>query len=53
VAGQWHLRLGSYSKLRLSPEWVVSALISRGFTVRRETGLSGMVRVIARLESSA
>src|ERR1700722_13336395 len=53
MAGQWHLRLSSYPKLRLSPEWVVSALISRGFTVRRETGLSGMVRVIARLESSA
>jgi len=48
VAGQWHLRLSSYPKLRLSPEWVVSALISRGFTVRCEPGLSGMVRVVAR-----
>ena len=48
VSGQWHLRLSSYPKLRLSPEWVVSGLISRGFTVRREAGLGGMVRVIAR-----
>lgn len=48
VAGQWHLRLSSYPKLRLSPEWVVSALISRGFTVRSEPGLDGMVRVVAR-----
>jgi SAM-dependent methyltransferase len=45
--GPWRLRLSSYPKLRLSPEWVVTALTSRGFTVRREPGLSGMVRVIA------
>jgi SAM-dependent methyltransferase len=45
--GQWRLRLSSYPKLRLSPEWVVTALTSLGFTVRREPGLSGMVRVIA------
>ena len=46
--GQWRLRLSSYPKLRLSPEWVVTALTSLGFTVHREPGLSGMVRVIAR-----
>jgi SAM-dependent methyltransferase len=46
--GQWQLRISSYPKLRLSPEWVVTALTSLGFTVRREPGLSGMVRVIAR-----
>ena len=45
--GQWRLRLSSYPKLRLSPEWVVTVLTSLGFTVRREPGLSGMVRVIA------
>lgn len=45
--GQWRLRLSSYPKLRLSPEWVLSVLRSLGFTVRREPGLSGMVRVIA------
>jgi SAM-dependent methyltransferase len=47
--GQWRLRLSSYPKLRLSPGWVVSTLTSVGFTVRREPGLSGMVRVIAQL----
>jgi SAM-dependent methyltransferase len=45
--GQWRLRLSSYPKLRLSPEWVVTALASLGFNVRREPGLGGMVRVIA------
>jgi SAM-dependent methyltransferase len=46
--GQWRLRLSSYPKLRLSPEWVVAALTSLGFAVRREPGVSGMVRVIAK-----
>jgi SAM-dependent methyltransferase len=46
--GQWRLRVSSYPKLRLSPEWVVAALTSLGFTVRREPGVSGMVRVIAK-----
>jgi hypothetical protein len=45
---QWQLRISSYPKLRLSPEWVVTALATRGLTVRREPGQSGMVRVIAR-----
>jgi SAM-dependent methyltransferase len=49
VANNWQLRLSSYPKLRLAPEWVVKALTSRGFSVRREAGLSGMVRVVARL----
>jgi 2-polyprenyl-3-methyl-5-hydroxy-6-metoxy-1,4-benzoquinol methylase len=49
VASIWQLRLGSYSKLRLAPEAVVKALHSHGFSVRREAGISGMVRVVARL----
>ena len=49
VANNWQLRLSSYPKLRLAPEWVVKALTSRGFSVRREAGLNGMVRVVARL----
>jgi 2-polyprenyl-3-methyl-5-hydroxy-6-metoxy-1,4-benzoquinol methylase len=48
VAGHLQLKVSSYPKLRLSPEWVVTALSSRGFTVRREAGLGGMARVIAR-----
>lgn len=49
--GPWRLRLSSYPKLRLSPEWVVTTLTSLGFTVRREPGLGGMVRVIAQLKT--
>jgi SAM-dependent methyltransferase len=49
VAAKWQLRLSSYSKLRLAPEWIVKALTSHGFSARREAGLGGMVRVVARL----
>jgi 2-polyprenyl-3-methyl-5-hydroxy-6-metoxy-1,4-benzoquinol methylase len=48
VAENWQLRLSSYPKLRLAPEAVVTALSSHGFSVRREAGLGGMVRVVAR-----
>ena len=47
VATNWQLRVSSYAKLRLAPEWVVKALTSHGFSVRREVGLGGMVRVVA------
>jgi SAM-dependent methyltransferase len=43
----WQLRVSAYRKLRLSPEWVSTALQARGFTVRIEPGLAGMVRVVA------
>lgn len=46
---QWRLRVGSYPKLRLAPEWVAEALSVRGFSVQREIMPSGMVRVVARL----
>jgi 2-polyprenyl-3-methyl-5-hydroxy-6-metoxy-1,4-benzoquinol methylase len=49
VAAKWQLRLSSYSKLRLAPERVVKALTSHGFSVHREAGLSGMIRIVARL----
>jgi hypothetical protein len=49
VAGNWQMRLSSYPKLRLSPEWVINILAARGFSVRKEAGHGGMVRVIARL----
>ena len=45
---EWRLRVSAYRKLRLSPEWVATALQARGFTVRVEPGLAGMVRVVAR-----
>lgn len=43
----WQQRVSSYRKLRLSPEWVTTALQTKGFTVRIEPGLAGMVRVFA------
>jgi SAM-dependent methyltransferase len=51
VADNWQMRLSSYAKLRLSPESVMKALASHGFSVRREVGLGGMVRVVARPRS--
>jgi hypothetical protein len=47
-ASGWKLRVSSYPKLRLAPAWVDNALQSAGFVVRREPGLSGMVRLVAR-----
>ncbi len=47
ASGTWHMRVSSYPKLRLSPDWVVETLKSRGFGVRRETGLGGMIRIVA------
>jgi len=47
AAGGWQLRVSSYPKLRLAAQSVVESLASRGFTVRRETGLGGMTRVVA------
>ncbi|MES1242618.1 MAG: class I SAM-dependent methyltransferase [Acidobacteriota bacterium] len=44
---QWTLRVSSYRKLRLSPEWMADRLRAAGFGVRVEPGLSGMVRVLA------
>jgi predicted RNA methylase len=49
ASGTWHMRVSSYPKLRLSPEWVVETLRTRGFSVRREIGLGGMIRFVARL----
>jgi Methyltransferase domain len=45
---QWKLRVSSYRKLRLVPEWVSQALENHGFRVVRQAGLSGMVRLVAR-----
>ena len=43
----WQLRIGTYRKIRLDPQWVSESLRERGFSVRLESGLAGMVRVIA------
>jgi SAM-dependent methyltransferase len=46
---QWRLRVSSYRKLRLAANWVADALEKRGFRVARDTGLGGMVRLVAHL----
>ena len=46
-ASGWKQRASSYRKLRLAPEWVIRTLESFGFIVRRETGMSGMIRLVA------
>jgi 2-polyprenyl-3-methyl-5-hydroxy-6-metoxy-1,4-benzoquinol methylase len=46
-ASGWHLRVSSYRKLRLVPDWIRTALESSGFEVRLEPGLAGMVRLVS------
>lgn len=45
----WETRVSSYRKLRLSPDRVIGSLETSGFDARREAGVRGMVRVVARL----
>ncbi|MHC8410690.1 class I SAM-dependent methyltransferase [Pseudomonas sp. Hz4] len=47
IASTWRLRVSAYRKLRLSPEWVSTALQANGFSVHVEPGLGGRVRVVA------
>jgi SAM-dependent methyltransferase len=47
TAGTWQLRIGTYRKILLEPEWVSQSLRDQGFSVRTEAGLAGMVRVVA------
>jgi 2-polyprenyl-3-methyl-5-hydroxy-6-metoxy-1,4-benzoquinol methylase len=43
----WQTRVSHYRKLRLSPERLMNCIQSNGFHVRREVGISGMVRLVA------
>jgi SAM-dependent methyltransferase len=45
--GRWRQVISSYPKLRLAPAWVISKLGELGFSVKRDTTPSGMVRVVA------
>jgi SAM-dependent methyltransferase len=45
--GTWQLRVSTYRKLRLNPQWISASLRDRGFSVRTEPGLAGMIRIIA------
>jgi len=47
----WKQEVSAYPKLRLSTDWVASALGAVGLHVRKEPGLAGMVRVIAERRS--
>jgi SAM-dependent methyltransferase len=44
----WQQRVSAYRKLRLSPDWVASAIEANGLQVRSEQGLAGMARLIAK-----
>src|ERR1700678_888150 len=46
--GPWRLLVSSYSKLRLSPQWVVERLCSLGLSVLLDAAPGGMIRVTAR-----
>jgi 2-polyprenyl-3-methyl-5-hydroxy-6-metoxy-1,4-benzoquinol methylase len=46
---RWRLRVSSYPKLRLAPQWVADRLGAAGLTVSRDTVAGGMIRVTARL----
>jgi 2-polyprenyl-3-methyl-5-hydroxy-6-metoxy-1,4-benzoquinol methylase len=43
----WRLRVSSYPKLRLSPQWVVEQLSSLGLAVHRDSTPGGMIRIRA------
>jgi SAM-dependent methyltransferase len=43
----WQLRVSTYQKVRLNPQWVSASLRERGFSVSAEPGPAGMIRVIA------
>lgn len=47
TAEGWQTRVSHYRKLRLSPPHLIDRLQSKGFDVRREAGMRGMVRLVA------
>jgi hypothetical protein len=47
--GSWRLRVSSYPKLRLSPQWAVERLSSLGLTAISDPLPGGMIRVTARM----
>ena len=49
VGDEWLTKVGSYHKLRLTPDRVISSLESFGFETRREQGLGGMVRLVGEI----
>lgn len=47
-AEAWQTRVSHYRKLRLPPEQIITWLQAHGFAAHRESGLRGMVRIVAR-----
>ncbi len=45
--GYWETRVSAYPKLRIAPQAVAQALGNLGLEVRTESGLRGMVRLVA------
>jgi len=45
--GRWRQAVSSYPKLRLAPAWLMVKLSALGFSVKRDTTPSGMVRIVA------
>jgi SAM-dependent methyltransferase len=43
----WQMKVSSYMKLRLSPEWVAHSLETHGFVVQVGTGRGGLVSMVA------
>ena len=48
LEGRWQLRVSSYVKLRIAPQWVIGQLEAGGLAVRRDEVPGGMVRIVAR-----
>ena len=48
VDDTWRMKVSSYPKLRLSPEWAVNALRSVGLSPTAGAGPRGMVQIVAR-----
>lgn len=46
-ADGWQTQISHYRKLRLSPGQLIAMFQSSGFEVRRETGMRGMIRLVA------
>jgi 2-polyprenyl-3-methyl-5-hydroxy-6-metoxy-1,4-benzoquinol methylase len=46
--GAWQLRVSSYCKLRLAPDWITERLRRLGMSTRRDAIAGGMTRIIAR-----
>lgn len=47
VVDGWQTRISHYRKLRLSPDHLINCMRSYGFSVRREAGIRGMLRLAA------